>query len=57
MKTFIQTWRAKNKISQRAACDLLGCSRGALIKWERGIHPTPRYIILAIKALLDGHTA
>jgi transcriptional regulator with XRE-family HTH domain len=56
-RTFIQTWRARRKISQRKACELLGCSRGALIAWERGNHETPRYIVLAIKAIEDGHTA
>lgn len=53
--TFIAAWRKRHKISQRAAEELLGCSRSAVIHWERGLHKTPRYIILAIKALMDGH--
>lgn len=52
----VKEWRTANKLSQRNACELLGCSRGALGQWESGAHKTPPYILLAIKALEDGHT-
>jgi transcriptional regulator with XRE-family HTH domain len=56
-KTFVLAWRERRKISQRKAEKLLGCSRGAIISWERGLHETPKYIILAIKAIEAGITA
>lgn len=51
----VKEWRTANNLSQRSACELLGCSRGALGQWESGAHKTPPYILLAIKALEDGH--
>lgn len=53
----VKEWRTATGLSQRAAAERLGCSRGALVKWESGEHRTPAYIVLAIKALEDGHTA
>ena len=50
----LMAWRERMGYSQRDACEQLGCSRGALGKWESGDSNPPRYIGLACAALALG---
>jgi len=50
----LTAWRKRMGYSQRDACEALGCSRGALGRWETGIKTMPRYIGLAMAALALG---
>jgi len=56
-KNPLLTWRTKNGLSIRKASAILKCSRGAIGNWEAKPKKTPGYIILAMKAVDDGHTA
>jgi DNA-binding transcriptional regulator YiaG len=44
-------WRTMMELSQREACEALGCSRAALNNWEHGTTICPKYIGLAMTAL------
>ena len=48
-------WRTKELLTTREAAGLLMCSRTALIGWEADPTRTPGYIVLAMKAISDGH--
>ena len=47
-------WREQMGYTQLDAANELGCSRKALINWEKGRHEIPRYIGLAMGALATG---
>lgn len=52
----LTAWRERMGYTQREAARVLGCSRGAWVGWEQGVHTIPRYIGLACAALALGMT-
>lgn len=50
----LKAWREQMGLSQRAAVDVLGCSRGAYVKWEAGTQDIPLYIGFACAAIAAG---
>jgi DNA-binding transcriptional regulator YiaG len=50
----LTAWRQRLGLTKVAAAEALGCSRDALLKWEQGEHPVPRYIALACAAIAHG---
>lgn len=50
----LTAWRQRLGLSKVAAAEALGCSRDALLKWEQGKYPVPRYIALAAAAIAHG---
>jgi DNA-binding transcriptional regulator YiaG len=47
-------WREAMGFTQRDAAEALGCSRAALLSWEKGNTECPYYIGLAMGALALG---
>ena len=47
----LAAWRTARGLSQGALADALGCSRRAIVNWETGVYPVPRYIALALAAI------
>lgn len=50
----LHAWRERMSLNSRDAAEALGCSRGALLGWEAGRVPVPKYIALACAALALG---
>jgi transcriptional regulator with XRE-family HTH domain len=50
----LSAWRERLSFTKRDAAHALGCSRSAWAGWESGKHPTPKYIGLAMAALVLG---
>lgn len=42
------------KLSQKAACKVLGCSNASIVRWEHGLSSIPRYVALACAAISHG---
>jgi transcriptional regulator with XRE-family HTH domain len=52
----VVAWREAMGFTQRDAAEALGCSRQALHNWEHGATECPRYIGLAMAALISRMT-
>lgn len=50
----LKAWRARHKLSRRAAAEQLGCGERSIRNWEGGVNPIPRYIALACAAISNG---
>ena len=44
-------WRKRNGFTQAEAARRIGCSKRALQYWEKGIHPIPKYVTMAVAAV------
>lgn len=53
-KDELAAWRKRLALTTRQAAEELGCSRAALMGWEAGRKPVPRYIGLACTAIALG---
>lgn len=49
-----KAWRARHKLSERAAALAIGCSRTSIRSYEAGKSEIPRYIALACAAYSYG---
>jgi transcriptional regulator with XRE-family HTH domain len=47
----LSAWRVRMDLTRLGAAEMLGCSRGAFTRWEKGEQPVPRYIGLACVTL------
>jgi transcriptional regulator with XRE-family HTH domain len=47
----LKRWRSRLDLSMRKACEALGCSRSAYMRWESGEQGIPKYIGLACSAI------
>jgi len=48
----LKAWRLQHKLSQAAAAAKLGCSRRSIQQWESGDNEIPKYIAMALSAVL-----
>lgn len=49
----IAAWRKRMGLTQPELAGLLGVSITTVVNWERGYHPAPSYLWLALAALED----
>lgn len=47
----LKEFRKRYKWSQRELAARLGCSLRSIVNWEKGTHPVPEYIDLAVSAV------
>jgi hypothetical protein len=47
-------FQSERKLTQKAACALVGISQGQHLEYTRGTKPTPRKVALAVSAVAMG---